>query len=59
MKINFMYFCYCLRQITMLICLTILAIVFNKWWIILFSILISSDFHYSSDNEKEKHKEED
>ena len=40
--------CYA-RNVISLICFTILAIVFNKWWIVLFTILF-----WISVEEKEK-----
>lgn len=30
----------CIKNIIVLICFTVLAIVFKKWWIVLFSILL-------------------
>ena len=35
---------FILKNIIAIICFTILAIVFNKWWIILFSILFLTTF---------------
>lgn len=34
-----------LKNIVVIICFTVLAIVFNKWWIILFSLLFLTYFN--------------
>jgi hypothetical protein len=39
-----------LKNIIAIICFTILAIVFNKWWIILFSILFLTTFKSKGGN---------
>lgn len=54
-ELKFYVICY-IRNIIVLICFTILAIFFNKWWIVLFSML----FWVSVAKDKEeKDKEEE
>lgn len=38
-----------LKNIVSIICFTILAIVFNRWWIIFFSILFLTTIEYHSE----------
>ena len=40
-----------LKNIIAIICFTILAVVFNKWWIILFSALFYTSITTKGDNE--------
>lgn len=42
-----------LKNIVSIICFTILAIVFNRWWIVFFSILFITIFEYHSEKEKD------
>ena len=46
------------RNIICLICFTVLAIVFNKWWIVLFTILfwISVERKEKKENKNEQFK---
>lgn len=39
-----------LKNIVALICFTILAIVFNKWWIVFFSLLFYSSITIKGDD---------
>ena len=42
-----------LKNIIVVICFTILAIMFNKWWIIFFSLLFITYFDGNIDNKGE------
>lgn len=42
-----------IKNIVAIICCTILAIVFNHWWIIFFSILLFGQVRTSNEEEKE------
>ncbi|MBQ1551400.1 MAG: hypothetical protein IIZ67_04780 [Bacilli bacterium] len=46
------------RNIICLICFTVLAIIFNKWWIVLFTILfwISVERKENKENKNEQFK---
>lgn len=46
---NKLYIILVLKNIVSIICFTILAIVFNKWWIVFFSILFITFFEYHSE----------
>lgn len=39
-----------LKNIATIVCFTILAIVFNKWWIVLFSLLLYSSVTIKGDD---------
>lgn len=39
-----------IKNIIAIICFTILSIVFNKWWIIFFSIIFITTFSTKNDN---------
>ena len=45
-----LYLIVALKNIATIICFTILAIVFDKWWIVLFSALFCSYISKESDN---------
>lgn len=50
-------FCYLigtLYNIASVVCFTILAIIFNKWWIVFFSLLFIRDISIKTTDEKEK-----
>ena len=49
-----LYLIWALKNITTLICFTILAIVFNKWWIVLFSALFYSSIESKGDSDNEQ-----
>lgn len=49
---NKLYFILVLKNIVSIICFTILAIVFNRWWIVFFSILFLSTIEYEYHSEK-------
>ncbi len=38
-----------LKNIIVIICFTILAIVFNKWWVVFFSIVFMTTFESKGD----------
>lgn len=42
-----------LKNIATTVCFTILAIVFNKWWIVLFSALFYSSIKLKEDDDNE------
>jgi len=50
-----MWFSFFLTNTTPVICLTLLAIHFDKWWIVLFSLLFSYSFK-SNKEEDEKNE---
>ena len=55
MKTLFMWFLSIMQNIIIIIALTYLAIYFNKWWIILFYIIMSRDVSLHIDEgQKEK-----
>lgn len=43
-----------LKNIVSIICFTILAIVFNKWWLIFFSILFLTNFDVTYDTKEDE-----
>lgn len=47
------YIIWALKNVITLICFTILAILFNKWWIVLFSVLFYSTLKLNEENDKE------
>lgn len=42
-----------IKNMVVIICFTILAIVFKKWWIAIFAVLFISDVKYSGKDKKE------
>ena len=48
-----LYLIWAFKNIATLICFTILAIVFNKWWIVLFSALFYSSIKSKGDSNNE------
>jgi len=53
-------FCYLigiLYNIASVVCFTILAIIFNKWWIVFFSLLFIRDISIKTTDEKESNEE--
>lgn len=54
---NKIYFILVIKNIVSIICFTILSIVFNHWWIVLFSILFLTIF--KSSKRLEEDDEED
>lgn len=53
-------FCYLvgiLQNIVSVVCFTILAIIFNKWWIVFFSLLFLRDISIKATDEKESKEE--
>ena len=50
-------FCYLigiLYNIASVVCFTILAIIFNKWWIVFFSLLFIRDISIETTDKKKK-----
>ena len=53
-------FCYLigfLYNIASVVCFTILAIIFNKWWIVFFALLFIRDISIKTTDEKESNEE--
>lgn len=48
-----LYLILTLKNISILICFTILAIVFKKWWVVLFSALFYSSIKLKEDDDNE------
>lgn len=48
------YLIITLKNIATIICFTILAIIFNKWWIVLFSALFYSSIKLKEDDNNER-----
>ena len=49
-----LYLILTLKNIAMITCFTILAIVFKKWWIVLFSALFYSSINSKEDDDNER-----
>lgn len=49
-----LYLILTLKNIATLSCFTILAIVFNKWWVVLFSALFYSSISSKENNDDER-----
>ena len=49
-----LYLILTLKNIATIICFTILAIIFNKWWIVLFSALFYSSISSKESNDDER-----
>ena len=53
-------FCYLigiLYNIACVVCFTILAIIFNKWWIVFFSLLFIRDISIETTDKKKSNEE--
>lgn len=53
-------FCYLigiLYNIASVVCFTILAIIFNKWWVVFFALLFIRNISIKTTDEKESNKE--
>ena len=53
-------FCYLigiLYNIASVVCFIILAIIFNKWWIVFFALLFIRDISIKTTDEKESNEE--
>lgn len=53
-------FCYLigiLYNIASVVCFTILAIIFNEWWIVFFALLFIKDISIKTTDEKESNEE--
>lgn len=53
-------FCYLigiLYNTASVVCFTILAIIFNKWWIVFFALLFIRDISIKTTDEKESNEE--
>lgn len=46
-----------LYNIASVVCFTILAIIFNKWWIVFFALLFIRDISIKTTDEKESNEE--
>ena len=44
---KYAYWAWAIKNSTVMICFTVLTLTFNKWWIILFSLLFLSDLRAS------------
>ena len=44
------YWTWAIKNCTVVICWTVLAIIFNKWWIALFAVLFMSDLKLKSED---------
>lgn len=51
------YLAVCLENAIHMVCWTILAILFDKWWIALFAVLMMSTVKKHKDESKEEAKE--
>lgn len=56
-KVNLIMFFNMLETITKIICCTILAVLFNKWWIILVSVMFNATARIQIKSEEEEENE--
>lgn len=56
-NIGFCYLIGILHNIVSVVCFTILAIIFNKWWIVFFSLLFVRDISIETTDKKKSNEE--